>query len=130
VAKGKGTGMGRGRGEETPARSPPGRWVKRSDAGPPWWTSCSWTPGARALGGTGTSFPWEALEALDALRAQSPPGFRLGVAGGLDPGNVAEAIRRLRPDLVDVSSGVEAGPGVKDPARIRDFLWAVDQTRG
>ena len=88
----------------------------------------AWSPSA--LGGTGTSFPWEALEALDALRAQLPPGFRLGVAGGLDPGNVAEAIRRLRPDLVDVSSGVEASPGVKDPARIRAFLLAVDETQG
>lgn len=129
--RGEGERDGQGEGRGDPGPVPAGqvgeairRWAPLVDV----LLLDAWSPAA--LGGTGTSFPWEALEALDALRAQLPPGFRLGVAGGLGPGNVAEAIRRLRPDLVDVSSGVEASPGVKDPARIRAFLLAVDETQG
>jgi len=81
----------------------------------------AWDP--RRLGGTGVPFPWEALE---SVREDFPPsGARLGVAGGLDADNVGEAIRRLRPHLVDASSSLEARPGVKDPERIRSFLAAA-----
>jgi phosphoribosylanthranilate isomerase len=84
-----------------------------------------WHP--RLLGGTGRSFPWEALE---EVRSGLPGELRLGAAGGLDPGNVGEAVRRLRPDLVDVSSGVESGPGVKDAERIRALIAAVREATG
>lgn len=76
-----------------------------------------WHP--RQLGGTGTSFPWKALE---VLRGEIPPELQVGVAGGLNPGNVAEAVRLLHPDIVDVSSGVEARPGVKDPEAVAAFV--------
>jgi phosphoribosylanthranilate isomerase len=47
------------------------------------------------------------------------------LAGGLTPGLVGEAIARVRPDIVDVSSGVESAPGVKDPELMRAFVEAV-----
>ncbi len=50
------------------------------------------------------------------------------LAGGLDPDNVAEVIKVVRPFAVDVSSGVEAKPGVKDPIKMRDFVQAVRST--
>ena len=80
----------------------------------------SLVPGA--LGGSGRSVPWGQLgESLDAMAA----GHRIVLAGGLTPSNVAEAISYVSPMIVDVSSGVESVPGVKDPARIRAFIAAV-----
>jgi phosphoribosylanthranilate isomerase len=84
-------------------------------------------PQARALlldshrvgqaGGTGAAFDWSRWpEGLD-----SP----LILAGGLHPGNVAEAIAQVRPCAVDVSSGVESGQGVKDPDRLAEFFEEV-----
>jgi len=70
-------------------------------------------------GGTGTRLDWTAL--AGALAAGERPAGTVGLAGGLDPGNVAEAVRVVRPDLVDVSSGVEWWPGRKDPERVRAF---------
>lgn len=69
-------------------------------------------------GGVGASFDWTLL----AGRTFRKPWF---LAGGLDPANVADAVRTSGAPLVDVSSGVESAPGVKDPARIAAFLDAV-----
>lgn len=77
------------------------------------------------LGGTGVTLPWERLvDELGALR-NGGGGARLVLAGGLNSENVGEAIRLLRPDVVDVSSGVETAPGIKDHARMRAFRDAV-----
>ncbi|MBS0232572.1 MAG: phosphoribosylanthranilate isomerase [Proteobacteria bacterium] len=72
-------------------------------------------PGADLPGGNGQPFDWRLLEGLsDAIP------FML--SGGLNPENVAAAIAQTRPVAVDVSSGVEMAPGIKDPGRIRRFL--------
>ena len=77
-------------------------------------------PGETQLpGGTGVPFDWSLVK---GLAARVP---FLMLAGGLDPANVAEAIRVVRPHAVDVSSGVEALPGRKDPARVRAFVQAA-----
>ncbi len=69
-------------------------------------------------GGNGISFDWRLLNGLD-------PKVSFMLSGGLDPDNVAEAIRLTKPKAVDVSSGVESGPGLKDPARIAAFVKAA-----
>lgn len=77
------------------------------------------TPKGAALpGGIGLRFDWSLLA---AYRGPLP----WGLAGGLAPGNVAEAIRATGAPLVDTSSGVESAPGVKDPALIAAFCAAV-----
>lgn len=73
-------------------------------------------------GGVGARFPWDEVE---AALAELPGGTVLGVAGGLTPENVAEAVRRFRPWLVDVSSGVEAAVGRKDRGLVRAFVEAA-----
>jgi len=73
-------------------------------------------------GGTGRAFDWQkALPVVEYMR----PDFRTVVAGGLTPSNVGEAIGVLKPWGVDVSSGVEAKPGKKDPVKVRAFIAAV-----
>lgn len=72
-------------------------------------------------GGTGTTFDWPgARDLVTRLRRQ----HRVGVAGGLRPTNVANAIHILQPDLVDVSSGVESQPGIKDHRLMEAFMVA------
>ena len=83
-------------------------------AGARGWLLDSWDP-ARA-GGTGGVVDWR--------RAAGISG-RIILAGGLTPENVGAAIRRVRPWAVDVSSGVEREPGVKDEMKIREFFAAV-----
>jgi phosphoribosylanthranilate isomerase len=72
-----------------------------------------------ALGGTGRTFDWLLLP------NRRSGATRLVLAGGLTPGLVGEAIARVGPDIVDVSSGVESAPGVKDPELMRAFVDAV-----
>lgn len=74
--------------------------------------------GADLPGGVGHAFDWSILSG----HAFDRPWF---LAGGLDPDNVTRAIRTTGAPLVDVSSGVESTPGVKEPARIAAFLKAV-----
>ena len=69
-------------------------------------------------GGLGTPFDWNLLRNIN-------PGVPFMLSGGLDAGNVAKAIAITRATGVDVSSGVERAPGVKDPAKIREFIRAA-----
>jgi phosphoribosylanthranilate isomerase len=69
-------------------------------------------------GGTGIPFDWSILDG----RALPVPA---GIAGGLNAGNVGGAIAAVRPDFVDVASGVESSPGIKDPEKLRAFFAAV-----
>jgi phosphoribosylanthranilate isomerase len=78
----------------------------------------------RVAGGTGRRFDWDLV----------PPSLAgsIVLAGGLDPSNVAEAIRRVRPYAVDVSGGVESSKGVKDRVKMQNFFRGVrdgDQSR-
>ncbi len=77
----------------------------------------SWS--ADRYGGTGKAFDWQQVEGRH--------GFPLILAGGLDADNVADAVARLAPYAVDVSSGVELRPGVKDGDKVRRFIRAAKQ---
>lgn len=68
-------------------------------------------------GGTGETFDWS--------RIPRDLGLPLVLAGGLDPGNVDAAVRQVRPYAVDVSGGVEAAKGIKDPAKMQAFMRGV-----
>jgi phosphoribosylanthranilate isomerase len=72
------------------------------------------------LGGSGETFDWDL-----ALLAKEKFGLPIILAGGLTPENAGEAVRRVRPYAVDVSSGVEASPGKKDHDKMRRFIAAV-----
>jgi phosphoribosylanthranilate isomerase len=71
------------------------------------------------LGGTGEKFNWDL--AVEAQKFGKP----IFLAGGLTSENVAAAVRQVRPFAVDVSSGVESAPGIKDAAKVRAFIEAV-----
>jgi phosphoribosylanthranilate isomerase len=74
----------------------------------------SWSSG---YGGSGAAFPWDWLEGLKSEK--------LILLGGLSIESVAEAIRRIRPYGVDVCSGVEASPGLKDHGKLKEFILAA-----
>jgi len=69
----------------------------------------------KARGGTGKTFDW-------AVAEKAVKTVRVILAGGLTPDNVREAVRRVQPAMVDVSSGVESSPGVKDHAKMKRFV--------
>lgn len=81
------------------------------------WLLDAWSPAAH--GGTGERFNWDLAVQAKAL------GRPVLLAGGLTPENVAEAVKQVRPFGVDVSSGVESAPGLKDAAKIRAFVAAA-----
>jgi phosphoribosylanthranilate isomerase len=81
------------------------------------WLLDSYAEGAP--GGTGKSFNWDL--AATVVRG----GGRILLAGGLTPQNVGQAVTQVRPFGVDVSSGVESAPGIKDSAKIRAFIEAA-----
>src|SRR6267378_992666 len=74
----------------------------------------SWSAG---YGGSGAAFPWEWLDGLDASK--------LILSGGLEVDNVAAAIKRIHPFGIDVCSGVEARPGIKDHEKLKEFIIAA-----
>ena len=78
--------------------------------------------GATRPGGLGEPFDWHLLEGLNLALPYM-------VSGGLDASNVAEALRITRAGGVDISSGVESAPGIKDPDMIRDFIRAARATQ-
>jgi phosphoribosylanthranilate isomerase len=69
-------------------------------------------------GGLGNTFDWRLLQDVN-------PGIHFMLSGGLDAGNIGEALRITRASGIDVSSGVERAPGVKDPDMIRAFVRAA-----
>jgi phosphoribosylanthranilate isomerase len=79
------------------------------------------TEGVEQMGGTGRPFDWSRAATLPWGRD------RVALAGGLRAENLAAAVLAVRPALVDVSSGVESSPGIKDPARLAAFLDAARQ---
>ncbi len=74
-------------------------------------------------GGSGIPFDWNVIENKPYVHD------KLFLAGGLNPANVAQAIERVRPFAVDVASGVETAPGVKDPALLKAFIEAAKGVR-
>lgn len=75
-----------------------------------------------AYGGTGHKVDWDL--AAEIVRLARMPVI---LAGGLNPDNVADAVRKVRPYAVDVSSGVEERPGIKDAKKLKDFIEAAKQ---
>jgi phosphoribosylanthranilate isomerase len=76
-------------------------------------------------GGSGVAFPWEWIERGENAAAGKGVATPIVLAGGLTPENVAEAVRRVRPHAVDVSTGVETAPGVKDARLMAAFVAAA-----
>jgi phosphoribosylanthranilate isomerase len=81
----------------------------------------SWSADQR--GGTGRTWDWELARPLISSR-------KVFIAGGLEPGNVGTVVSGFKPYGVDVSSGVEASVGVKDPVKVRAFIRAVRLAEG
>jgi phosphoribosylanthranilate isomerase len=78
--------------------------------------------GSQLPGGNGVTFDWRILADLDA-------GVDYMLSGGLNAANIGDALRLANPPGIDISSGVESEPGVKDPAQIEQFFRAVRAAR-
>jgi phosphoribosylanthranilate isomerase len=78
--------------------------------------------GSELPGGNGVAFDWSLLSAI-------PPGIDYFLSGGLNARNIGAALGTANPPAIDISSGVESAPGVKDPALIAAFFRAVDDAR-
>ena len=78
--------------------------------------------GSELPGGNGVAFDWRILAGLDA-------GVDYMLSGGLNAANIGDALRLANPPAIDISSGVESAPGVKDPALIEQFFRAVRAAR-
>ncbi|MFC5385883.1 phosphoribosylanthranilate isomerase [Aquamicrobium segne] len=78
--------------------------------------------GSRLPGGNGVRFDWNLLAGLDA-------GIDYMLSGGLNAANIGDALRLVKPSAIDISSGVESAPGVKDTRLIEEFFKVVDATR-
>ncbi|MER8559826.1 phosphoribosylanthranilate isomerase [Mesorhizobium sp. M0074] len=78
--------------------------------------------GSELPGGNGLAFDWRILAGLDA-------GVDYMLSGGLNAGNIGDALRLANPPGIDVSSGVESAPGIKEPALIEQFFRAVGAAR-
>ncbi|TGP24500.1 MULTISPECIES: phosphoribosylanthranilate isomerase [unclassified Mesorhizobium] len=78
--------------------------------------------GSQLPGGNGVAFDWRILAGLDA-------GLDYMLSGGVNAANVGDALRLANPPAIDISSGVESAPGVKDPALIEQFFRAVRAAR-
>ena len=117
-------------GEESPAMcaASPVAWFKAFRVGEgfepgtvetyaaPWCLLDARVPGQR--GGTGRTFDWSVVAEVRRRR-------KVILAGGLGPGNLAEAVARAAPDAVDLNSGVESAPGIKDPERLQAAFAAL-----
>ncbi|WP_192255430.1 phosphoribosylanthranilate isomerase [Mesorhizobium caraganae] len=78
--------------------------------------------GSQLPGGNGVAFDWRILAGLDA-------GLDYMLSGGLNAANIGDALRSANPPAIDISSGVESAPGVKDPALIEQFFRAARAAR-
>ncbi|MCO6390911.1 phosphoribosylanthranilate isomerase [Aliihoeflea aestuarii] len=78
--------------------------------------------GSDLPGGNGVSFDWRLLAALDR-------DVDYMLSGGLNVGNIGDALRQTNPPGIDISSGVESAPGIKDPALIEEFFAAIRAAR-
>lgn len=79
---------------------------------------------AGRLGGSGITVDWQ------ALARERPLGVPMALAGGLSPANVEEAVLATGPAAVDTASGVESGPGRKDPSKVREFVAVARRALG
>jgi len=80
------------------------------------------TPAGKDYGGTGRSFDWSIAKKFIAENPEVP----VILAGGLNPGNATDAIEAVQPAAIDIASGAESAPGIKDSTKVRSLLDALN----